>query len=93
MSRGATQVVTLPTLAVTQAVTHPTLAQATRAMATTEAPQLRMPRATFQAQRLTGNHAMSRDVTLAVTHPILAQAIRAVTRPMAATVATLVVAL
>ena len=59
--------------------------QVTRAMAaTTQAPQLRMPRATFQAPRPTGSLAMSRALTLAVTLT-LAQAARA----MAAAVATL----
>ena len=83
MSRAAT-------LAATLAVTPtPALVQAIRATAaTTQAPQLRTPRATSQALMPTGSLAMSRAVTLAVTHPT--PAVSQATRAMAA--ATLVVA-
>ena len=60
--------------------------QARAMAATTQAPLLRMPKATSQALMPTGSPATSRAGTLAVTHPTLAQA---TTRAMAAAVATL----
>ena len=57
--------------------------QAQGMAATTQAPQLRMPRATSQALTPTASLATSRAAILVVTHPTLAPA--QATRAMAAT--------